>query len=162
MGWHQAYLVQARSDYAVLKRLGAAGVENCHRLHYLQMVTEKISKAMLTPPNSKVPAQPSHRMFVRMLQVIKSRPEIRQQLGFRSSLVFKSYLDSILDLAAKIEELSPDQAGFTQPNPEYPWQEDASQPVVAPAEHCFAQFDPRDPRMVKIERLIDDLLRLTN
>ena len=159
MGWHEAYLIQARGEHAILKKLARPEIEYSHRLHYLQMVTEKLAKAMLTPPGSSTPAPTSHLMFVRMLQVLKARPEIRRQLGFNDSAIFKSYIDSLLDLAAKIERLSPDQAGLNQPNPEYPWQDPATHQVRAPVEYDFPEFDPRDPKMIKIDRLIDDLLR---
>src|ERR1035437_10381682 len=120
MDWHEAYLTQARSEYAVSRKLGE-DVEYCHHLHYLQMVSEKLSKGILTLSGSKTPAPMSHIMFVRMLQTIKGRYDIRRQLGYESANVFNSYIDSLLGLAGKIERLSPDQAGLTQPNPEYPW-----------------------------------------
>jgi hypothetical protein len=37
--------VQAQSDHAALVVLRRAGVHDCHLLHYLQMVTEKLAKA---------------------------------------------------------------------------------------------------------------------
>jgi hypothetical protein len=81
MDWHEAYLVQARSDYAVLRGLGLQNADYCHRLHYLQMASEKLAKAMLTAPGDDQAAPISHVMFVRMLQVLKGRPEIRRQMG---------------------------------------------------------------------------------
>ena len=38
---------QARSDHALFVRLRRIGAEECHLLHYLQMATEKLSKAYL-------------------------------------------------------------------------------------------------------------------
>lgn len=99
MGWHEAYLAQARSEEAIRKPLTAARVQYCHRLHYLQMVTEKLAKAMLTLTGSPKPAPTTHAAFVRMLQVIKGRRDIRQQLGFTDATLFKNYIDSLLDLA---------------------------------------------------------------
>lgn len=160
MGWHDAYLTQARSDHAVLRKLSGPDVDYCHRLHYMQMVTEKLAKAMLTSPGSAAPAPTSHTMLVRMLQVLKARPEIRRQLGYADASVFKAYVDSLLDLADRIQRLSPDQAGLTQPNPEYPWESMATHQVTAPADYAFPEFDPRDPKMIKIDRLVGDLLRL--
>ncbi len=157
MGWHEAYLTQARSEYAIMEKLGK-DVEDCHRLHYLQMVTEKLSKAMLTPPGSKEPAKTSHVMFVRMLRTLKSSPEFRRQLGFTSVFGFNSYIDSLLDMAGKIERLSPDQAGLTQPNPEYPWRDNATQQVLAPSDYSFPGFDPHDFKMIRIKKLVNSLL----
>lgn len=161
MGWHESYLIQARSDYAILRKLQSRDVEHCHRLHYLQMVSEKLAKAMLTPASRTTPAPTSHAMFVRMLQVLKSRPEIRRKLGYQDTVIFKAFIDSLLQLAARIERLSPDQAGLINPNPEYPWKNTATGNIFAPAEYAFPEFNPRDPRMIKIDRLIGDLLRIT-
>ena len=36
---------QAKSDHQVFQRLRSEGVAQCHSLHYLQMVTEKLAKA---------------------------------------------------------------------------------------------------------------------
>jgi hypothetical protein len=121
MGWHESYLAQARGEWAIMKRLADIRVAPCHRLHYLQRVTEKRSKAVLTPTGSATPARTTHTAFVRMLQVIKGRREIREQLGFSDTSIFRSYVDSLLDLAGKIQQLSPDQAGLTQPNRNARW-----------------------------------------
>ena len=160
MGWHEAYPAQARSDYAMFRSLGMQNANHCHQLHYLQMASEKMAKAMLTAPGDDKPAPSSHVMFVRMLQVLKGRPEVRRQLGYSDVKVFKAYIDSLLDLATRIEQLSPDQAGLTRPNAEYPWEDQSSRQVLAPVEYSFPEFNPRDPKMAKIDRLIGDLLRI--
>ncbi|MFB3890848.1 MAG: hypothetical protein ACE15C_02365 [Phycisphaerae bacterium] len=158
MGWHEAYLVQARSEYAVLKKLGDLNVEYSHRLHYLQMLTEKLSKAMQTPPGKRAPAPMTHVMFVQMLQALINWPEMRRRLGYDRPSVFREYTRSLLDVARSIERLSPDIAGLTQPNPEYPWEDRGANRVWAPAEFDFQQFDPKAPRMAKIAKLVDDLI----
>lgn len=158
MGWHEAYLVQARSEHAMLRRLELPPVEYCHRLHYLQMVSEKLAKAMLTPPASTSPAPTSHAAFVRMLRTLKTRPDIRRRLGYRDTTSFGRYINSLLELAERIEGLAPDQGGLTKPNPEYPWEDLGTGQIRAPAEYRFPEFNPRDPKMIKIDRLIADLL----
>jgi hypothetical protein len=45
--WHDGYLEQARSDWDVYGTLSIGSVPDCHALHYLQMATEKLSKALL-------------------------------------------------------------------------------------------------------------------
>jgi len=161
MDWHEAYLRQARSEYAVLRMLNAREVLYCHRLHYLQMVTEKLAKGILTPAGSRMPAPMKHTMFVKMMRVIKGRPNIRHQLGYSQAQLFSRYIDSFLHMAARIESLSPDQAGVTQPNLEYPWWKDKTAgEVCAPADYGFPEFHPGDPRMTKIQTLVGDLLRL--
>lgn len=160
MSWHEAYLARARSDYGVLRRLGELNAEYCHRLHYLQMASKKLAKAMLTSPDDDQPAPTSHVMFVRMLQVLKGRPEIRRRLGYSDSGAFKSFIDSLLVTAARIERLSPEQAGLNRPNPEYPWKDQAIDQVIAPSEYRFDEFDPRDPKMIKLDRLLGALPRI--
>ena len=45
MTWSEAFILQARSDYAIFKSLGGSpDTPECHRLHYLQMATEKLTK----------------------------------------------------------------------------------------------------------------------
>ncbi len=162
MDWHDAFLSQARSDYVILGRLADPAVEYCHRLHYLQMVAEKLAKSLLTPAGSSVPPPMSHAAFVRMLQVLKARPEIRRQLGFDDASRFKRYIDSLLDLASRIEALAPAQARLAKPNPEYPWEDLSTHQIQVPARFGFPEFDPRNPRMIKIYELIRDLLRIAS
>ena len=158
-------MAQARSDWAVLKRLSGK-VETCHTLHYLQMATEKLAKALLTSPCGADPAPPTHVIFVRMLQVLKARPEIRVRLGYGDAAqAFRKYIDSLLDYAGRIERLAPDQAGFDHPNPEYPWLDKPKRQVLAPCEYSFDQFYPRDKKtitkMAKIDMLVGELLKLS-
>lgn len=124
------------------------------------MTTEKLAKAVATPTGSREPASATHVMFVRMLQTIKGRPDIRRQLGFDDTKAFTSFIDSLLDLARRIERLSPDQAGFTSPNPEYPWCPGAGFDVIVPADYAFPQFDPRDPKLNKLHALVRSLLNI--
>ena len=118
MGWREAFLAQARSDHAIFFRLNDANVEYCHRLHYLQMACEKLAKGFLTPLSSATPPEPTHAVLVRMLQVLKTRPDVRRRLGFQDAARFRNYINSLLEVADKIEKLAPDLAGFSQPNPE--------------------------------------------
>lgn len=163
MDWHEAFMVQARSEHAVMTMLDKANVAPCHRLHYLQMVTEKLAKAVITPRGDRVPAPPtSHVVFVRMLQVIRTNRSVRQALGFKDAKSFRAYIRSLFGIAGEIEQLSPEQAGLTRPNPEYPWREAADGPVTAPVRYAFPGFHRDAALMVKIERLVDDLLRVMN
>ena len=43
----ELWLRQARSDHALFLQLRRTGADECHLLHYLQMATEKLSKAYL-------------------------------------------------------------------------------------------------------------------
>jgi hypothetical protein len=144
--WHDAFLEQAKSDHAILGRLAHPAVEYCHRLHYLQMTAEKLAKSLLTPPGSAAPPPTSHAVFVRMLQVLKARPEIRRQLGFDDAARFRSYINSLLDLAGRIETLAPAQAGLAHPNPEYPWKDLSTHQIQCPPALAFLSSIRRSPR----------------
>ncbi len=160
MSWKSAFLAQAASDNRVRRYLRSPQIEYAHRLHYLQMVSEKLAKGWLADANDPNPPVPTHAGFVRLLQTLKGRPDVRRYLGMPAASVFKAYLDSLLDLAAQVESLAPSAAGFGRPNPEYPWRDPTSGAVLVPAEFPFPAFHPRDPRMVKLDRLIDDLFSL--
>lgn len=159
MTWREAFLLQARSDHALWDRLITWRVTTCHQLHYFQMVTEKLAKTWLTAPTATNAPATSHKAFVRMLQVLKSRPEVRKRLGYTSAAVFSGYIDSLLGLANRIEELAPALAGLSQPNPEYPWRDAGTGAIHAPAEFQFAELDRATrPQMAKLEKLVRALL----
>ena len=160
MDWREAFLHQAKSDHMVWGKLNQARTEYSHQLHYVQMVTEKLAKGFLAKPGSTTPPRTVHAAFVRMLRLIKGRPDIRRQLGYKDAAVFASYINSLLPLADSIEKLAPASAGTTLPNPEYPWEDRSSHEVTAPALFAFPDFDPRESRMAKMVKLIQQLLRI--
>lgn len=159
MDWRTAFLLQARSDFAVLQRLNDSPTDYCHRLHYLQMTSEKLAKALLSSPDGN-PPEASHSAFVRMLQVLKTRKDVRRQLGFSDTAAYRAYLDSLLTLASRVERLAPSLAGLYEPNPEYPWLDRKSQDVVVPAQFAFDDFDPKHSKMLKLAALVGALLRI--
>ena len=160
MSWRDAFLRQARSENLVRRKLNDPAVEYSHRLHYVQMVTEKLAKGLLADPNDPDPPPATHHALVRLIQVLKARPEVRRRLGYDDAAVFRSFIYTLLPLAAEIESLAPSAAGLTRPNPEYPWKDPATAVVFAPAEFRFETFSPGDPRMVKFEALLNLLLRV--
>ena len=141
MSWRSAFLLQARSDYDTREILNTQRVEYCHQLHYLQMASEKLAKGFLTPVASTEPPKMTHAAFVRCLQVIKGRPDIRRALNFSSTQTFSQFVDSLLPLAEQVQRLAPSYAGIRGPNPEYPWQAATHGAVTAPAEFDLPQFD---------------------
>ena len=98
--------------------------------------------------------------FVRLLQTLKHQSRTRQQLGFQDQASFRSLINSLLDLAHQIERLAPNFAGFTRPNPEYPWRDLGTGAITAPEEYPFTEFDPRQIKMIQMEALLDGLLML--
>lgn len=159
MDWRTAFLLQARSDFAIFQRLNDSPTDYCHRLHYMQMATEKLAKSLLSPPHSD-PPEASHAAFVRMLQVLKTRKDVRRQLGFRHTAAYRAYLDSLLELASRVERLAPSLAGPNEPNPEYPWRDSKTQDVIVPAQFAFDEFDLKNPKMLKLAALVGALLRI--
>lgn len=82
MSWRTAYFVQAQSDYRVFREFRRrADIEICHKLHYLQMATEKLAKAFLSPHTGGAPPR-VHTALARFLRMTMGRPEIRRPLGY--------------------------------------------------------------------------------
>ena len=86
MTWREAFLRQAESDYRIFRDLNhsQASVPVCHQLHYLQMATEKLAKA-LTCPDAGYPPKATHVAFARFLRIMKGRPELRRELGYQGN-----------------------------------------------------------------------------
>ena len=74
--WRTAFLKQARADYALFRTLEGDGtVPVCHKLHLLQMATEKLAKASLTPPGQR-PLR-THNAFVKFVQAAATNATLR-------------------------------------------------------------------------------------
>lgn len=162
MSWRTAFLTQARNDNEVRAVVNRARVPYAHQLHYLQMMTEKLAKGYMTASNAVAPPAFSHAAFVRFLQAIKGRPEIRRSLEYENVVVFRSFIDSLLPVAEQVQGLAPNFAGHTQPNPEYPWRPQPGDDVIAPCEFEFPDFGPGNLRIAKLVRLIEGLLRIAS
>lgn len=129
---------QTRSDHSVLVLLRRQGVEPCHQLHYLQMVTEKLGKAYFW--RSGNPPRKSHASFVLFLQALDDRrdpdrTQIANLFGFRRARDFQNWIPTITPLAYDLERLAPALAGDNGPNPEYPWPR--ALPARTPATYVF-------------------------
>lgn len=128
---------QAQSDHRVFVLLRQEGVEPCHLLHYLQMVTEKLAKAYSW--RTGIPSRLSHASFAAFLKMLivrssTDRERIATRLGFSGADSFKAFIRSAAPLAYEIERLAPSLAG-DGPNPEYPWPHGG--PNHTPASHDF-------------------------
>lgn len=149
--WRSATLLQARSDYDMLRRLlDDSEVPLCHVLHYLQMTTEKLAKAYLTPPGGERYPK-THDAFANFVNTFKASRAFRKELGIPRSEQFRRYIQSLKSLAKKVENLSPD--GGDHPNPEYPWYDNGA--VIVPSEYPFIDLSLQSPKMVRLLEFID-------
>jgi len=128
---------QARSDHALFVQLRGAGVHECHLLHYLQMATEKVSKAYFWRSGHAPPK--SHTGFVLFLKALLDRrpDELDRvarvlELGRRQDL--DNWVTKVQTLAYSLQNMAPSQAS-NGPNPEYPWPHEA--PSHCPIDHKF-------------------------
>ena len=130
----------------------------CHRYHYLQMATEKLSKAFLCPSNYDTPLR-THKTLGRFLRTLSNLREYREQLGFKNyAAAFRVSIHSILDVADYIESLAPAVNEDLYPeSTEYP-SADHQGLIVSPVSFEFDSFPKEE--LIKFSRLIHDLLRI--
>jgi hypothetical protein len=145
---HEAFLHQARSDYRVFELLWEKDrneVPGCHPLHYLQMATEKLAKAIMMVGSQEFDRY-SHAAFSDLPHLV-SRFDVASKLGHSDFRKFKQFLKRSTSIFHNIDELHP-SIGPSQfgggtsegPNTEYPWQTrdlTGNQIWKAPAEHPF-------------------------
>ncbi len=157
MTWRRAYFTQALNDYDVFREFKRrADVAMCQKLHYLQMATEKLAKAFLSPPTGQPPPR-VHTALVRFLQISKGRPELRRKLGYAGNYhAYCSYINSLLGVAERIERLAP-VGGEERLNPEYPWATNADE-VICPACYGFPEFGRQE--ITDFQHFMDALFRI--
>lgn len=129
---------QAQSDRALFLQLRRVGARECHLLHYLQMATEKLSKAYLWR-SGKAPPK-SHTGFVRFLKALLDRRTadlqgVAKALGFARPEDLDRWVAHIQHLAYALQNIAPAEAR-NGPNP---WPHEA--PVHCPAGHKFSLWD---------------------
>jgi hypothetical protein len=135
--FQEAWWQQARSDHDVFVTLRRQGAAACHQLHYLQMVTEKLSKAYFW--RSGKPPPMSHAGFAQFMRFLggvrqAERQQIAEVFAFSRFEDFQRWVRTVLPLAYELERLAPDLAQ-DGPNPEYPWPQLA--PTFFPAGFQF-------------------------
>lgn len=134
--WGDAFLRQARSDWCVYKEIQNLQVDDCHKLYYLRITTEKLGKAALLKSGSySITNIRKHRVFVKYLQLSTRNPKLCKVLGIKSTQL-KPYINSVLSLANSIEILAPGE-GNNGANAEYPWEQ--TNIICIPAEHKFPE-----------------------
>ncbi len=129
----QLFLDQARSDYEIYLCLYQRDI--CHRLHYLQMCTEKLAKAYLWR-NGFSPGF-KHNKFEQFLRTLEGRTDFHQMFGYKDPRSFRLLWPAILDLATRVQNLAP-AGGNSGPNPEYPWP--PNMPSSGPLSYDFPEW----------------------
>ena len=129
---------QAKSDHEAFVLLRGQGIAQCHSLHYLQMVTEKLAKAYFW--RSGTPPPRSHAGLVQFLRFLghtrqTDHDRTANLFSFNKFTDFQNWIRSVLPIAYDLEHLAPALAN-DGPNPEYPWPH--ADPQRAPVEHSFA------------------------
>jgi hypothetical protein len=168
---HEAFLLQAKSDYTVYRMLleqDREQVPACHPLHYLQMATEKLAKAILISSGVGEFDRYSHVAFSLMPSHL-ARADVARKLGWENFRLFRLFLRRAVIIFRAIDELNP-SVGLQQPgggsrdgpNTEYPWR---SRNVkggfvwMAPTQHSFALMDRlRSADGAQMLLLVDRLL----
>jgi hypothetical protein len=161
MTWKEAFLKQAENDYSVFREFNASRKPISQQLHYLQMATEKLAKA-LSRGHRNDPPKTTHAALGKFLRLSKSRVHRKPQrdLDYAGNHnAFVSYIDSLLPFADKIEALAPRGGRLDKPNPEYPWQS-ADGTVIAPLDHTFDDIWLDVANMNKLKTLIANLIRI--
>ena len=126
----QLFLDQARSDYEIYELLNHRNV--CHRLHYLQMATEKLSKAWFW----RLMQEPrGHYTFEQFLRALDGRADFHQMFGYSDVRKFDRQWPLIRSLATRIQNLVPTK---NDPNSEYPWP--SHLPANSPLTYPFPEW----------------------
>ncbi len=133
--WQMAFLKQARSDWEAYQRTRQAVWPHCHRLHFLQMATEKLGKALLIGGHSKLKdVTHSHSAFVKFMHIASNNYGLQSKLKM-AKLQLKADFSRLLPRAYDIEHLAPALAQ-DGPNPEYPWLDKSGQ-IYVPVDYSF-------------------------
>ncbi|GEM_PF-562943 len=170
--WRRGYARQAISDFRVFEKVCELGVPVCHQLHYLQMASEKMAKAMNTPPGTSAPLKTTHKALVMFVRNARSDQRIFNYISpyYRKMqrAQFNACVASFESLAQQIEDLSPKGGSVQAPNPEYPWiahVPDSINPsrtiqvLKVPCEEPFNNLRPESAKVHKFREFLASCIR---
>ncbi|MCE5240431.1 hypothetical protein LLH23_18380 [bacterium] len=138
-----AFFRQAASDFRVFELLlSQPGLPQCHALHYLQMASEKLAKAIFLAGDPSFNYR-RHAVLRNLHQPLR-RQDVCRMLGFGSMKQYEATLNGLRPVLDQIEHLCPavddGAAADTTPNVEYPWlgrDGQAGLTWLVPADHQF-------------------------
>lgn len=150
--WTIAYAKQALSDLEIREILVDNKVNKCHRLHYLQMASEKVCKAYLSRANGHEEVKKKHNYVEKNLPIIARHYYSVLHSGNQIPSWEFSYIKKI---ARDIELLAPAcHADFTrEDNTEYPWLSSSGE-LLTPSEYDFPEIDDMHRNILRLMRLI--------
>ena len=167
---HEVYLRQARSDFSVFRLLleqDRDAVPFCHALHYLQMATEKLAKAVAIVSQVRDFDRYSHAAFS-LLPGMLSRADVARKLGWEDFKAYQRFLKRSASIFHDIDELNPGvghrvAGGGSKegPNSEYPWRARENGMLVwqIPAEYAFQiARQLRSGNTAQVIQFVDNLL----
>ena len=150
--WADAFIEQARSDWDVYNMVASNSCPACHGLHYLQMTTEKLGKAIGIKSGGKLENLEKSHKFTGFLRVAARNSGLRSLLGLQNDRQLQEYITEILPIAHEIERLAPSLAQGG-PNAEYPWKTPVGD-VATPAKYTFPVakqlMEPRGRKLLKL------------
>ena len=138
----RAFIRQANADFDTYRRLCRTGeVPLCHRLQFLQMSCEKLSKADLCRRGSDPDDLATSHAYIASTLPMIAREFLRRHKG-KSFGDGKPLIRLVGLLAREIELLAPAVRAGEQrrDNCEYPWQ-DRNGDVRAPVDHDFSRLN---------------------
>lgn len=150
--WVRAYALQALSDLAARDSLIEAGAHKCHRLHFLQMASEKTCKAHLVAGSGPGAARKTHAYVEKVLPIIAS--SFYAKLN-EDSKMRDWQLKRIRHFAREIEMIAPacNAGDAREDNSEYPWI-DGHGDIQTPCKYNFPNLDDLDKSIVDLVKLI--------
>lgn len=150
--WADAFLEQARSDWDVYNMIVNSTCPACHGLHYLQMTTEKLGKAIDIKSGGRLENLEKSHKFIGFLRVAARSPRLPSLLCLQNGRQLREYINEILPIAHEIERLAPSLAQGG-PNAEYPWKTRVGY-VAIPAKYTFPVakqlMEPRGRKLLKL------------
>ncbi len=150
--WARGYAKQALSDLEAREILVSGNAEKCHRLHFLQMASEKVCKAYLTMANGHENVRKTHAYVARNLPIIARQ---FYTIINDDNEISRWEISEIRRIAREIEVLAPacDENDIRKDNSEYPWQ-DGKGEVQIPCEYNFPNINDKSRTIIRLIRLI--------